>query len=175
MFQTKEGLMPSYQTNKSFPQRFGVVLSSFMQHPGLPFADVLPEEKIEQAFDDENRTFAQDDDAVYTPALTVWAFLSQVLFKQEQRSCLAAVARVVVLCVSLGRKPPSDNSGAYCRARYKLPVSVVRRLALSLAQGCEQRVPEGWLWRRRHVTLADGSCSSMPDTPENQAAFPQPT
>jgi putative transposase len=175
MFQTKEGLMPSYQTNKSFPQRFGVVLSSFMQHPGLPFADVLPEEKIEQAFDDENRTFAQDDDAVYTPALTMWAFLSQVLFKQEHRSCLAAVARVVVLCVSLGRKPPSDNSGAYCRARYKLPVGVVRRLALSLAQGCEQRVPEGWLWRRRHVTLADGSCSSMPDTPENQAAFPQPT
>ena len=167
--------MPFYPTAKALPQHFRLVLSSFMQHSDLPFAEVLPEEKIQQAFDEENCTFAQDDEAVYTPALTVWAFLSQVLFKQEQRSCVAAVARVVVLLVSLGRKPPSANTGAYCRARSKLPVAIVRRLTLSVGQGCEQRVPQGWLWRGRHVSLVDGSCASMPDTPENQKVFPQPT
>jgi hypothetical protein len=70
--------MPFYPTAKALPQHFRLVLSSFMQHSDLPFAEVLPEEKIQQAFDEENCTFAQDDEAVYTPALTVWAFLSQV-------------------------------------------------------------------------------------------------
>ena len=52
---------------------------------------MLPEETIQQAFDDEGVSFGQGEGDVYTPALTLWAFLSQVLFKDEQRSCLAAV------------------------------------------------------------------------------------
>src|SRR5712692_6507717 len=112
--------MPFYQHAKSFPQRFRLVLSSFMQHADLPFKDALSEESIQQAFEDEGCVFAQDEEDVYTPPITLWAFLSQVLFKGEQRSCLAAVARVVVLCVTLGRDV-SDNTGAYCRARAKIP------------------------------------------------------
>lgn len=167
--------MPFYQQAESLPQRFRLVLSSFMQHSELPFRDALPEEKIEQAFAEEGIAFAQDEDDVYTPALTLWAFLSQVLFKGEQRSCVAAVARVVVLWVALGRKPCSDNTGAYCRARAKLPVVVLRRLALAVAEGCEQELPQRWLWKKRHVHLVDGTTVSMPDTADNQAAYPQPT
>ena len=63
------------------------------------------------------RSFADGEDAVYTPAITLWAFLSQVLFKDAQRSCVAAVARVVVLLVALEREPCRGNTGAYCRAR----------------------------------------------------------
>ena len=96
---------------------FRLVLRSFLQHSGLPFAEALSEETIQQAFADEGVNFAQDKKDVYTPALTLWAFLSQVLFKGEQRSCLAAVSRVVVLLVALGREPCSGNTGAYCRAR----------------------------------------------------------
>jgi hypothetical protein len=36
------------------------VLSSFLQHDGLPFADVLPEERIQQASEDAEATFAHD-------------------------------------------------------------------------------------------------------------------
>jgi hypothetical protein len=149
------------------------VLSSFLQHDGLPFADVLPEERIQRAFEDAGATFAQDDDDVYTPAVTLWAFLSQVLFKGEMRSCLAAVGRVVVLCVALGKKPCSDNTGAYCRARAKLPVPVIQRLVEELAQDCEDRLPTSWLWKGRHVQLVDGTTVSMPDTQANQAEYPQ--
>jgi hypothetical protein len=35
-------------------------------------------------------------------------------------------------------------------------------------------VPERWLWQGRHVFLADGTTTSLPDTPENQQAYPQP-
>src|SRR5713226_5451068 len=166
--------MPFYQHAKSLPQRFRLVLSSFMQHADLPFKDALSEEKIQQAFDQEGVAFAQDEKDVYTPAITLWAFLSQVLFKGEQRSCMAAVSRVVVLCVALGRGPCSDNTGAYCRARAKVPVVVIRQLALAVADGCEQKLPRRWLWKNRHVHLVDGTTVSTPDTVENQAAYPQP-
>jgi putative transposase len=156
--------------------RFGLVLRGFLQHRGLPFADVLSEESIQQCFDDEGVAFGQGEGDIYTPALTLWAFLSQVLFKDEQRSCLAAVARVIVLLVSLGQRPCADDSGAYCRARAKLPAALIRRLAVQVADGCEQQVPAQWLWQgRHHVYLADGSTVSMPDTAANQADYPQPT
>lgn len=167
--------MSFYKPSPAPLQRFGVVLSAFLQHDGLPFADVLPEEKIQQAFDDAKVSFGQGEEDVYTPAVTLWAFLSQVLFKGEQRSCLAAVARVVVLWVALGNEPCSDNTGAYCRARAKLPLVVLQRLTLSVADGCEEKLPSRWLWKNRHVHLVDGTTVSMPDTSKNQAAFPQPT
>lgn len=153
---------------------FRLVLLSFLQHAGLAFAEALPEETIQQAFTDEGVRFAQEEGDVYTPPLTLWAFLSQVLFKDEHRSCRAAVARVIVLLVALEREPCSDNTGAYCRARAKIPVAVVRRLTLQVANACEQQVPAHWLWKDRHVHLVDGTTDSMPDTPANQAQWPQP-
>jgi hypothetical protein len=166
--------MSFYTPARSLPKRFRLVLASFLQRPGLPFADALTEEAIHKAFDDEGADFADDPEAVYTPAMTLWAFLSQVLFKDEQRSCVAAVARVIVLLVALKRGPCSGNTGAYCRARGKLSETVIRRLAVNLADGCERQLDETRLWHGRHVQLVDGTTVSMPDTPENQQAYPQP-
>ena len=163
----------SRSPSRSLPNRFRLVLVSFLQRPGLPFSDALPEEAIQKAFDDEDASFADDEDAVYTPAITLWAFLSQVLFKDEQRSCIAAVARVGVLLVALERGPCSNNTGAYCRARSKLPEKVIRQLTLDVAKGCERQLDAEWLWHGRHVFLVDGTAVSMPDTPENQEAYPQ--
>lgn len=131
-----------YEQSRRLPERFRLILASFLQRPGLPFADALPEEAIRKAFDDEDVSFADEEDAVYTPAITLWAFLSQVLFKSEQRSCLAAVARVAVLVVALERGPCSSNTGAYCRARRKLSEKVLRQLAVDVARGCEKHLDE---------------------------------
>lgn len=165
--------MSLYHHARALPRRFRLVLGSFLQRPGLPFGDALSEEAIEKAFQREDASFAEDEDAVYTPAVTLWAFLSQVLFKDEQRSCVAAVARVVVLLTALERGPCSSNTGAYCRARAKLCESVIRRLATDVAEGCARRVDRAWLWHGRHVYLVDGTTVSMPDTPENQQDYPQ--
>ena len=165
--------MSFYLGRRSLPQRFRLVLSSVLQAPGLPFSDVLPEKEIEAAFDEEESWFAQEEDEIFTPPLSLWAFLSQVLHKEEQRSCLAAVSRVMVLLVALGREPCANNSGGYCKARAKLPEKVIERLTTRVADGCEKKIPQDWLWKNRHVKLADGSTVSMPDTPENQEAYPQ--
>ncbi len=165
--------MSFYQGRRFLPQRFRLVLLSVMQATGLPFSDVLTEEEIEDTFDEQESRFAQEEDDVFTPPLTLWGFLSQVLHKEEQRSCLAAVSRVMVLLVALGREPCANNNGAYCKARAKLPEIVIERLATRVADGCEKKVPDEWLWKGRHVKLADGTTVSMPDTPENQEVYPQ--
>jgi putative transposase len=168
--------MSFYHGCKTLTRRFRLVLASFLQNDGLPFSEVLPEEEIERAFEEEG--FAlwaadEEEEAVYTPPVTLWTFLSQMLHKGEQRSCAAAVARVVVLLAALGREPCSSNTGAYCRARAKLPEPVIRRLTRCMAKGCEQAVPSQWLWHGRHVELVDGTTVSMPDTEANQAEYPQ--
>ena len=101
----------SFYHGKSLTRGFRLVLSSFMQEPGLAFANVLSEAQIEQAFDQEGVSFSEGEDDVFTPAVTLWAFLSQVLYKGEQRSCLAAVTRVIVLLVGLDRGPCAMNNG----------------------------------------------------------------
>jgi hypothetical protein len=76
-----------YQAPSALKYRFRPVLSSFLQQEGLPFSGVLSEERIEQVFREADGSFADtEEDAVYTPAITLWAFLSQVLFTGAQRS-----------------------------------------------------------------------------------------
>ena len=167
--------MSVYHAASALTYRFRLVLSSFLQREDLPFSEILSEACIEQVFDEAGAAFAQDEaDPVYTPAVTLWAFLSQVLFKAEHRSCLAAVSRVAVFLVALGQKACSKNTGAYCRARAKIPTAVIRQLTTEAAATAEKNVPAEFRWRRRSVKLVDGFTASMADTIKNQAEYPQP-
>src|SRR5205823_4984842 len=156
-----------------YPQRptFATVLRSFAGAEGLPFGDVLTEQDLQEACDAEGVDFGTGADDVYTPAVTLWAFLAQGL--SASKSCVAAVARVLVLRVALGLPPCSAGSGAYCKARAKLPESLLRRLTLQAGTAVEGQAPPAWRWHGRRVLLADGCEVSMPDTPANQAAYPQ--
>lgn len=164
---------------RTLGRRFGAILCSLQQSVSLPFSDVLTEQQIQSCWErhadlwDALAERDEDEDKIFTPAITLWGFLSQVLHKEEQRSCLAAVARIGVLLVSLGRPSCAHNSGPYCRARCKLPVAVIEELAIEMATCSQAQVPDKWLWKARHVKAADGTTVTMADTPENQAAYPQ--
>ena len=123
----------SYQTCPQHDQSFSVVRQGFLQAEGLPFSEVLSEQQVQQAFEEEDALFGQEEDAVYTPALTLWAFLSQVLHSGVERSCEAAVDRLRTLCVALSIRVPSPDSGAYCRARAKLSEDLLQRLTYEVA------------------------------------------
>jgi putative transposase len=103
--------------------------------------------------------------------VTLWAFLAQCL--SASKSCVSAVARVLVLRVALGLPPCGAGSGAYCKARAKLPEGLLRRLTLQVGAAVEGQAPDAWRWHGRRVLLADGAELSMPDTPANQQAYPQ--
>jgi hypothetical protein len=140
----------------------------------LALGEVLTAAEILEAFTQEQVNFAEEnEDAVYTPALVLWALLSQALFKGEQRSCMAAVARLRALLTVLGLRPPALNNGTYCRARAKLPESLFTRLIRQVASGCEALLPTEQLWQGRHVKLVDGTTVTMPATDANQAVYPQ--
>ena len=84
------------------------------------------------------------------------------------RSCRAAVARVVVWRISLDLRPPSDDTGAYCRARARLSEAAMVTVTTHLATNCERQCPNEWLWLGHHVQIVDGTILSMPDTDENK-------
>ena len=162
----------SFSTTPNRSSQFDNALAPFCQAEGLPFADVLTADTIAQAFADEQVSFGQKAHSFWTPALTLWTFLSQVL-DDGSKSCRAAVARAVV-AMALLRPLPEYDTGNYCHARAKLPTSVLCRLTLQVAVALEKQAPDSWLWHGRHVFLVDGLTASMPDTPENQKAYPQP-
>jgi hypothetical protein len=162
--------MPSYSPDTPrFP--FTQTLAPFLQADGLPLAEVLTVHDIEQAYTDQHVTFGQSKRSFWTPALTLWAFLCQVLGADP--SCRQAVAQVVT-ALALSCAPEDLDTGGYCRARAKLPDAVLQRLALQVGHRLEDTAPQSWRWHGRRVLLTDGSTSTLPDTPENQQAFPQP-
>jgi len=152
--------------------QFEQTFAPFLNDPGLPFAEVLPATAVEQAFAEAGIHFGSSRRSVFTPALTLWAFLSQVV--QPAKSCSAAVLRVATLLVALEGSPCAIDTAAYCRARGKLPAAILRKLALQAGRRLEEAAPEDWLWQDRHVMLVDGTTLTMADTEENQEAFPQP-
>jgi hypothetical protein len=146
---------------------FATTLRSFAQ------GDALPLERLEDLCDQEGVHFAQGDDDVWTPAVTLWAFLVQCL--GGHKSCAAAVARVLVLRVALGLPACAAATGAYCKARAKLPEPLLRRLTLQVGNAVEDQAPDDWRWHRHRVLLADGVECSLPDTEANQKEYPQPS
>jgi len=161
----------SFSTPRPGCPPFDSTLAPFFHADGLPFADVLTADDIPQAFADEEVCFGQTAQAFWTPALTLWAFLSQVL--GGIKSCRAAVARAFT-AVALTRAPANLDTGNYCRARAQLPALVLRRLTLQVGDALEKAAPTAWLWHGQHTFLVDGFTTTLADTAENQKAYPQP-
>jgi hypothetical protein len=149
------------------------VADAFLSGEGLPFAHILSAERIELFFARHGCLFGLN--GIYSTAVMVWSFLSQVLRDGKEASCQAAVARVVSYCQQQGLPAPTDDTGDYCRARAKLPATAIRELSGEVAQEVEQAAEATWLWKgRHHAKLIDGFTFTMPDTPENQAQYPHP-
>ena len=136
--------------------------------PGLPFADLLPAGRVEQALRDEKVSFR---DRLFSPLVTLWVFLSQALAPDQ--SCRAAVSRFLAWRAARGLAPCSAGTAAYCRARSRLPEAVLARLCRDAGRRPQDQAPRGWRWNGRTVKVVDGTTVSMPDTEENQEAFPQ--
>ena len=105
--------------------------------------------------------------------MTLWAFLSQVL--SEDGSCREAVSRVIAHLGRRKEKTPSPHTGAYCRARQRLTEGLFQHLLASSAADLEAQSRAQDRWCGKRVRAVDGSCISMPDTSENQHAYPQPS
>ncbi len=81
---------------RSFRQQASFLRRQFLQDGDLPFTHVLTEEVITDAL----ATIGDWLDRIFSPVVTLWVFLGQVL--DADHSCRAAVARLIAHRVARG-------------------------------------------------------------------------
>ena len=108
---------------------------------------------------------------LFPPTETLSMFMAQAL--SADRSCQSAVNETAVKRLVGGLPVCSTHTGAYCRARTRLPQEMVSTLTRYTGQRITARAPDRWHWRGRPVRLVDGTTVTLPDTLANQAAYPQ--
>lgn len=148
-------------------EQVGFLRRQFLQDGDLPFTDILTQDVITPAL----AAVGVWLDRVFSPLVTLWVFLGQVL--SADHSCRAAVARLIAHRLAQGQRPCSAETGAYCQARQRLPETFFADVACAVGRGLDDRAQRGWLWQGRRVYLFDGTTVTMPDTRENQKAYPQ--
>jgi len=94
----------------------------------------IPTPEREEMVQAENRRFRK---RIFTPAVTVWAFLSQML--SEDKSCKNAVSRIIADRAVKGEPIPSADASAYSQARQRFPEykDIARKRAGEMPPGCD--------------------------------------
>lgn len=123
-------------------------------------------------FDTVESLLPKHRERLFPPTETLSMFLAQAF--SEDRSCQHAVDDAAIKRLLGGLPQCSVHTGGYCRARQRLPMSMVRTLAHHTAAEVDASVPPAWRWHGRPVRAVDGTIVSMPDTQANQAKWPQP-
>jgi len=104
-----------------------------------------------------------------------WSFFDQV--QTPNGACREAVRKVMAFTRRKFPRekgaPMSSDTSAYCQARAKIPLDVMDQINTHLVDRMQSHIPQDKLWHGRLVWLADGTGLSMPDTPANQARWPQ--
>lgn len=154
-----------------FSVRVQTVAARLRESEGLAsFVGLVPVELLNRLLTELGVVFRE---GVYTPAVTVWMFLSQVL--SADHSCRDTVARLLAWRQSRGERLCSPNTGAYCVARGRLPEELGPRLVRETGQQLERDSDADWRWKGHRVRIVDGATLTMPDTEENQESYPQPS
>jgi len=143
------------------------IKQSFFQVNGLPLNDILTDDMLKRIAEEGGNY----RDKVFTPLNTLKTFLWQVL--SENGSCKEAVANVLVERIEQGLPPNSVNTGPYCKARRRLPVSPIVSAVKETGDALHQQTKPEWKWRDYNVLMVDGTTMLMADTEENQKEFPQ--
>jgi hypothetical protein len=152
----------------SSAQSTAVTLSQLQNLEGLAFRDSFSSSHMSEVM---SRHAGDFRDRAYAPDVTLMAFCTQLI--SSDSSCREVVTKLNRDRTKSGLMPISSSTSAYCQARSRLSLGLIKDLAIESGEFMEKAVPSEWLWKGRHLKLIDGSTLSMPDTPENQQRWPQ--
>ena len=144
-------------------QRVRQLRQQSLLHLDLLFGSLLPVWLLSQAEDGPNSR-----EQIYSVRRTFFGFLYQVL--NPDCACREVVRQVQSLFALLGPRKVSQDTGAYCLARARLPLDLLARLRCAVAAHAGKAEE---LWKGFRVKVIDGTGISMPDTLKNQRAYPQ--
>lgn len=108
---------------------------------------------------------------LFPPTETLSMFMAQAM--KPDRSCQGIVDEIGVKRLLRGLTPCSTKTGAYCKARQRLPLEMVSKLATYTGKLIARQVHERWHWQKRRVYIVDGTTVTLPDTPANQELYPK--
>ncbi len=110
-------------------------------------------------------------DRLWNLRLTFWTFLWQIA--HAGASCREAVREARDRCRLLNRPVPPETTSPYCQARSSLPLERLDQIHRTVLSEAQEALSAGALWCGLDVQVVDGTTLTAPDTPENQAAYPQ--
>ena len=147
---------------------FRVVRDKFARDNGLPFGRLLSREYVLDTLESEGHYFRN---RTFCPLVVLWGWLSQCL--SQDKSLNEAVSRILAHRVSIGLPACSANSAGYTKGRTRFPESAMQCMAKEIGERVHRKADGSWNWNGREVFLVDGTTFSMPDTKENQLAYPK--
>jgi hypothetical protein len=109
-------------------------------------------------------------DRRYTRGRTFWSMLWQAL--TPETSCREVVRQLQALFGLAGGASLSENAGAYCRAKARLPLSEFPKALVATAQAADRLAPPETFLQGRPVKVVDGSALTLADTAKNRKAYP---
>ncbi len=107
----------------------------------------------------------------YALRRTWWCFLWQMLGPRV--SCRAVVRQLQAQFILEGRPGVDEGTSAYCQARARLPLALLRAALTASAQAARGHLPPPAALQGRALKMLDGTSVVAPDTARNQAEFPQ--
>ncbi len=122
-------------------------------------------------FDRIESLLPEHRERLFPPTETLSMFITQTL--SADRSCQNIVNQAAIQRLTSSLPTCSTHTGGYCRARQRLPLDMIRELTGYLGNQLHQQTPTEWRWHGHQVKIVDGTTVTMPDTPSNQASYPQ--
>jgi Transposase DDE domain len=110
---------------------------------------------------------------IYTPAQALSMFVLQSISRDE--ACSTVIKRFNKERKEQALTPASQDASAYCKARSRLPISLINGLIQRTGSIAREKSLPSWKWMERNVYLIDGFVLRAPDTMKNQQKYPQPT
>ena len=144
-------------------QRVRQLRQQSLMHLDLLFGSFLPVGLLSQSDEGPNSR-----EQIYSVRRTFFGFLYQVL--NPDCPCREVVRQIQSLFALVSSRHVSEDTGAYCQARGRLPLEILPRLRCAVAAHTGKMEE---LWHGFRVKVIDGTGVSMPDTAKNQRAYPQ--
>lgn len=108
---------------------------------------------------------------IYTPLKTIYTFIKQVL--SSDKSCKNALSGLIAERLLDDKEPLSTNTGAYTKARNRLPEETVHLLVKSVGNNSMKKVSSCWKPYGRELKVFDGTTITLPDTKANNDVYPK--
>jgi hypothetical protein len=154
-----------HATQRKFAEKLALLRQKSFKQIGEVFEKFIPRALLKKEASgsmSRRRLFSKEN--------TFWAFFSQVL--DADGGCVEVIRKLQSYASIKGHKVPSSSTASYCTARKKLQEQMLIDILAHTADRLEL-MPETGMLNNRRVNVADGTGISMPDTPQNQAVWPQ--